>query len=264
MITALVLISIVLVISGAIMSSLSKMSFYGSGVKNFGLSIDVAQKQILTILESDAAWARTIALNAGMACLSDAVTNCSNVYQDFSLYLPDGTLFLQNAGGIGFTKRGYRCQTYDSGAGDSSCVYKIKLRWRCLDAVCASATAKSTRISVSMSHYHSIAGDGYPTERMLSQLYNEVLRGRISGSIKSSCTALGGALEEAGTHCRIFPQSNVDCLATSSRHMVDRVQGGVVNCVNPVGFGDGTNPFVCNPGSAITGFLGDHPACDVF
>ena len=262
--TALILVTVILALSGALLSSLSRLKFYKPESKTFGLAVDIAQKQILTILESDAAWNRTIASNPSMACINDAVTNCPNVYQNFDLYLPAGPVFLQNTGAQGFSKRGYYCQTYDGGAGDSTCVFKIKLQWRCLDAPCVSPVTKKTRISIQLSYFRSVGGDGAATEQNLSNLNYQILRANISGSIKASCEAMGGRLEEGGAHCRIFPAANYNCVTSSGRHMVDRIQGGNVICSNPVGFGDGTNPFKCDPGSAVTGYVEDHPACDVF
>ena len=191
--TALILVTVILALSGTLLSSLSRMKLYKPESKTFGLAVDIAQKQILTILESDAAWNRTIVSNPSMACINDAVTDCSNVYQDFALYLPNGLVFLQNTGAQGFSKRGYYCQTYDGGAGDATCVFKIKLQWRCLDTPCVNPETKKTRISIQMSYYRSVGGDGVAAEQNISNLNYQILRGNISGSIKASCEAMGGA-----------------------------------------------------------------------
>lgn len=270
LINVLGLISIISVITAGIFYSLNRVTSRSEGTGFYGLTISMITEQVSSLIENDYTWLSTIVNNPGMACLLNPGAVCPNTYSAFDLYMPDSSVYLAHLGGTGFDKNGFSCNSYSSTTPDFKCTYKVKLFWKCAEADCTSAKkptelfAHKPKITISMQFFYNSSADSNSSEISITHNSLEFIRGNVDGGLKAFCESISGELLAGGLHCRINPPTSYNCRVSASRHMVDKLEYGQVDCVNPSGFGDGVNPFKCNAGSAITGFLDDHPACDVF
>lgn len=275
LISTLVLVAMISAISAGIFLSINSTDVKKAGVSFNGMVMTMMSEQISSLIENETSWKKTIDSNANLACLLAPGSSCATAGDmPFDLYLPDGTIFMSHAGGSGFDKNGFHCNSYSSGTPDSNCIYKIKLYWKCNDpAGCVSIIkpgetyAKKPRMTISMEYFFNAPNAALTGETNLTHRKVSYQRGIADGGIKALCDSISGDLLAGGMHCRINPPVNYNCksLVSPRRHMVDTLEGGSVKCKTPLMYGDGNdNPFTCNPNSGLTGFFDDHPICDFF
>ncbi len=264
------LVVVISVITGGIFYNLTRLNNRSEGVVFDGATLSLIAEQVSSVTENEASWYKTVVNDANLNCLLVNGGNCSSAYQPLTLYLPDNTIFTQNSGSLGFDRYGFRCSNYSSTVPDSKCVYKVKLFWKCDSGSCVSVKAptdliaKSPKIKIKIEYVFNSSTDLNSGEKNLNHKDLDFERGGNQKGLKAFCESISAEMHAGGLHCRFNPPSAENCRSLHSRHMVKKLKGGHVECENPTTFGDGTFPFKCNSGSAMTGFFNDHPICDVF
>ena len=252
-------VTVALVISGmAVMPLVFRfVSDQVSLQKDVGMQMQLQGliSNIVSTLDNDTAWAKTIASNPGMACLASGGSVCgAGNFGLIDVILANGVPIVSSAASAGFDAFGRPCNAFDAVNGHRECEFRIEMRWNCGGGACAPtaftppypiATAPLITFAGTVLYSPNDPDDPQKKHRLKqSALDFSFVRTNQRDSITSACRAMGGVFDQNTNTCIVLKGGS--CPNTHTMGGFDA--GGNVVC-RPLPFLD----YRCPSDNAVVG-----------
>lgn len=100
-------------------------------------SIVVVKESVMSVLDNEAAWVKTVEANPSLACLRTNGGNCgAGPGGEIEVRHGDNSVFIANSATAGFDLQGRSCNEFNAADGHETCIFQMKVSWECETSPC--------------------------------------------------------------------------------------------------------------------------------